>query len=54
MDNNYVADVGPFSMDTILEKKNHNIMMIDIASTLNYVEFVEVKIVLLPMRCRSS
>ena len=27
----------------IVEKKNHNIMMIDIASTLSYVEFDEVK-----------
>lgn len=31
------------TMDQIMEKKNHNIMMIDIASTLNYVEFDEVK-----------
>ena len=30
-------------MEEITEKKNHNIMMIDIASTLNYVKFDEEK-----------
>ena len=31
------------TMEEIIENKNHNIMMIDIASTLNYVKFDEVK-----------
>ena len=43
LENKYLAPTGPLSMDQLMEKKNHNIMMIDIASTLNYVEFDEVK-----------
>ena len=43
LEKNYVAPVGPLSMDKIVEKKNHNLMMIDISYTLNYVEFDEVK-----------
>lgn len=39
----YVAPVGPLSMYQIMENKSHNIMMVDIASTLNYDEFDEVK-----------
>ena len=39
----YMAPTRTLTMDQIVEKKNHNIMMIDIASTLNYVEFDEVK-----------
>ena len=31
------------TMEKIVDKKNHNTMMIDIASTLSYVEFDEVK-----------
>ena len=31
------------SIENITEKKNNNIMMVDIASSLNYVEFDEVK-----------
>ena len=31
------------SIEDIVEKKKHNIMMIDIASALNYVEFDEIK-----------
>ena len=31
------------NVEEIAEKKNHNIMMIDIASTLNYAKFYEVK-----------
>ena len=30
-------------MEEIVENKNHNIMMIDIPSTLNYAKFDEVK-----------
>ena len=43
LENKYVAPVGPLTVDQIVEKKNHNIMMIDNTSTLNYVEFDEVK-----------
>ena len=34
---------GTLSIEDLVEKKNHNIMMIDIASTLSYEEFDEVK-----------
>ena len=43
LDNKYVAPTGLLFVDQIVEKKNHNIMMIGIASTLNYVEFDEFK-----------
>ena len=39
----YKASTRTLTMEEITEKKNHNIMMIDIASTLNYIEFDEVK-----------
>lgn len=39
LENKYVVPTGTLTVDQIVEKKNHNIMMIDIASTLNYVEF---------------
>ena len=39
----YKAPTTTMTIEEIVEKKNHNIMMIDIASTLNYVEFDEVK-----------
>ena len=39
----YKAPTRTLSVEDIAEKKNHNIMMIDIASTLSYVEFDEVK-----------
>ena len=38
-----MAPTGSLIVEQITEKKNHNIMMIDIASTLTYVEFDEVK-----------
>ena len=43
LENKYVGPSGPLTMEKIMKKKNHNIMMIDIASTLNYAEFDEVK-----------
>ena len=42
-ENKYVALFGPLSMDQIVKNKNHNIMMIDIAYTLSYDEFNELK-----------
>ena len=39
----YVAPNGTIIVEEITQKKNHNIMMIDIASTLNYAKFDEVK-----------
>ena len=43
LDGEYKTPTGTLSVEHIAEKKNHNIMMIDIASTLSYVEFDEVK-----------
>ena len=39
----YKTHIGTMSVEEIVEKKSHNLMMIDIASSLNYVEFDEVK-----------
>ena len=38
-----MALVGTMVVEEIIEKKNHNIMMIDIVSSLSYDEFDEVK-----------
>ena len=43
LENSYKAPIGRLTMEHITKKKNHNIMMIDIASTLNYAEFDEIK-----------
>ena len=43
LDIEYKTPTRTLSVEDIVEKKNHNIMMIDIASPLNYVEFDEVK-----------
>ena len=43
LDEEYVAPIGTLSVGDIVEKKNHNTMMIHIASTLNYEEFDEIK-----------
>ena len=40
----YKNPIGTLSVEDIVEKKNHNIMIIDIAFALNYLEFDEVKI----------
>ena len=47
----YKAPTGTLTMEHIAEKKNHNIMMIDIASALNYVEFDKVKGCATAMTC---
>ena len=39
----YKTPTGTLSLEDFDEKKNHNIMMIDIASTLRYAKFDEVK-----------
>ena len=43
LDEKYKSPIGTMTIEEILEKKSHNIMMIDIASSLNYVKFDEVK-----------
>ena len=43
LDSEYKAPTGTLSVEDIIDMKNHNIMMIDIAYSLNYVEFDEVK-----------
>ena len=43
LDAKYKTPIGTLSFRDIAEKKNHNIMMIDIASSLSYAEFDEVK-----------
>ena len=43
LDSEYKTPTGTLSVEDLAEKKNHNIMMIDIASTLSYEEFDEVK-----------
>ena len=43
LDNEYKTPTRTLSIEDIEEKKNHNIMMIDISFFLNYVEFDEVK-----------
>ena len=43
LDAEYKTPTGTLSVEDIAEKKNHNIMMIDIASPLSYAEFDEVK-----------
>ena len=43
LENAYKYPIGTLIMEQVFEKKNHNIMMIDIASALINVEFDEVK-----------
>ena len=43
LDAEYRPPTRTLSVEDISKKKNHNIMMIDIASALSYVEFDEVK-----------
>ena len=42
-DEEYKTPTGTLSIEDISKKKNHNIMMIDIASSLSYAKFDEVK-----------
>ena len=39
LDAEYKTPTGTLSVEDIAKKKNHNIMMINIASALSYVEF---------------
>ena len=43
LDSKYKTSSGTLLIGDIAEKKNHDIMMIDIASALSYIEFDEVK-----------
>ena len=43
LDAKYKTPTRTLSVEDIAKKKNHNIKMIDITSSLNYVEFDEVK-----------
>ena len=43
IDEEYETLNGTLSVEDISEKKSHNIMMIDIASSLSYAKFDEVK-----------
>ena len=43
LDSKYKTPTRILLVEDIVEKKSHNIMMIDIASALKYVEFYEVK-----------
>ena len=43
LDNEYKTPTRILFVEDIAEKKNHNIMMIGIVSSLNYAEFNEVK-----------
>ena len=43
LDSEYKTPSRTLSVEDIIEKNNHNIMMIDIASSLNHAEFDEVK-----------
>ena len=43
LDAKYKTPTGTLLVEYIVEKKNQNIMMIDIASALSYVEFDEVR-----------
>ena len=43
IDEEYKTPNGTLSVEDIIEKKNHNVMMINLASTLSYAKFDEVK-----------
>ena len=43
LDEKYKTPTGTLSAGDLAEKKNHNIMIIDITSSLSYAEFDEVK-----------
>ena len=43
LENQYVSPPDPLTMEQMVDKKNHNTMMIDIAYAFNYSEFDEVK-----------
>ena len=43
LDKEYKTPTRTLSVEDIVEKKNHNVMMINLASALNYAKFDEVK-----------
>ena len=43
LENNYKALAAPMSPEQMIEHKNHSIMMVDIAYTLSYAKFDEIK-----------
>ena len=43
LEKNYTAPTGTMRAEELVEHKAHNIMMVDIASSLTYAEFDEVK-----------
>ena len=43
LDEEYKTPTGTLSVRDITEKNNHNNMMVDIASSLSYEEFDEIK-----------
>ena len=43
LDEEYTTPTGTLSVGDIVEKKNHNTMMIDISLALSYEEFDEIK-----------
>ena len=43
LENRYVPPPKPMNMKKMKKEKDHNIMMIDIASSLNYSKFDDVK-----------
>ena len=43
LDEEYRTSIGTLSVGDIVDKKNHNTMMMDIASDLSYKEFDQIK-----------
>ena len=43
LENSYIAPTALTLAKQMIEKKNHNIMMVDIASTLSYAKFNYIK-----------
>ena len=41
--NEYITPIGPLNVEQINEKRNHNSLMIEIASSLDDVEFDDIK-----------
>ena len=43
LNNEYTPPIAPMTMKQMIKKRNHNIMMIEITSTLNNVKFDDIK-----------
>ena len=54
LDEEYVAPTGTLSIGDIVEKKNHNTMMIDIASALSYEELMRSRTTKILLKCGTS